>query len=94
MSFTKIKKWWASTHQVTQQVKFKETFRNSISNYQADAFYDSVRGFYKAAYKYYVKLLPSDNTLYKNCTFIDFQKTLSSSFDQVELIVERFSARF
>ena len=35
-----------------------------------------------------------DDTLYKNCTLIDFEKRLSSSFAQVESIVQGFSALY
>ena len=39
---------------------------------------------------YWVKWLHLGNFLYKNCTFLDFSKKSSASFDQVMSIVEGF----
>ena len=39
----------------------------------SDCFYD-VRAFYETAYEYCLKWLPADDTLYKNCRFLDFLK--------------------
>ena len=40
----------------------------------SDCFYDGVRAFYETAYEYCLKWLPADDTLYKNCRFLDFLK--------------------
>ena len=46
---------------------------NILEN-SSDCFYDGVREFYETAYEYCVKWLFADDTLYKNCRFLDFFK--------------------
>ena len=48
---------------------------NILEN-SSDCFYDDVRAFYETAYEYCVKWLLADDTLYKNCRFLDFFKKI------------------
>ena len=49
-----------------------------------DKFYDGVRAFYKISFAYCTKWLPLDNTLLKNCVFVDFEQRNVCSMENVE----------
>ena len=75
---------------MTKKSKLRKLMEEDTDNNQEDLFYDSVRDLYKTAYMNCVKWLPLDSVLYKSCTFLDFPKKSSASFDQVMWIVEDF----
>ena len=60
----------------------------------SDCFCDGVRAFYKTAYEYCGKWLPTDDTLHKNCRFLDFFKRNTISFDCLTEILALFPNSF
>ncbi|CAB4014767.1 ATP-dependent DNA helicase [Paramuricea clavata] len=52
-----------------------------------DKFYDGIREFYSTAFAYCTKWLPLNNTLLKNCVFVDFKKRNQCSMDNVEEVL-------
>ena len=49
--------------------------------------YDGVRAFYSTAFAYCTKWLPLENTLLKNCIFVDFEQRYACSMDNVEEVL-------
>ena len=60
----------------------------------SDCFCDGVRAFYKTACEYCGKWLPADDTLHKNCRFLDFFKRNTISFDCLTEILALFPNSF
>jgi hypothetical protein len=54
-----------------------------INLWSIDKFYDGVREFYSTAFAYCTKWVPLDNTLLKNCVFVDFKKRNQCSMDMM-----------
>ena len=51
-----------------------------------DKFYDGVQAFYSTAFACCTNWLPLENTLLKNCVFVDFEQRHACSMDNVEVL--------
>jgi hypothetical protein len=60
-----------------------------ISGQQAKKFYTAVRQFYIAAAKYMLKNLPLGDETLKNAQFVNWEKRVSGSFEQVAYFAQR-----
>ena len=56
-----------------------------------DSFFDGVSEFYSTAYKYCKKWLPLDDDFPKHCKFIDFESRSEVSFDDVQVLAQKFT---
>ena len=79
---------------LTKTLLAKLLDNGDILEKSSDCFYDSVRAFYETVYEYCVKWLPVDDTLYKNCGFLDFFKRNTISFDCLTEILALFPNHF
>ena len=61
-----------------------------ISDQQAKTFYTAVSKFYIAAAKYMLKNLPLGDETLKNAQFVNWEKRVSGSFEQVGYFVQRY----
>jgi hypothetical protein len=58
-----------------------------IDDHDVDKFFDGVRAFYTTAYKYCVDWLPLDEVILKHSRFLDFDRRLEFSIDDVNEVV-------
>ncbi|CAB3996170.1 PREDICTED: uncharacterized protein LOC106702191 [Paramuricea clavata] len=65
-----------------------------ISDQQAKKFYTAVRQFYIAAAKYMLKNLPLGDETLKNAQFVNWEKRVSGSFEQVAYFAQRYQHIF
>ena len=75
---------------MTKALLAKLLENEDILDNSSDCFYVGVWTFYESAYEYCVKCVPVDDTIYKNCLFLDFFKRNTNSFNYLTEIFAFF----